>query len=190
MLDAPVSGALPIVAEEVVPSEPPMAAALGAPGCSRACRDPRARVHACPGPRVQPAATSVSKPAPRRKARRPAGQPDAASVRTRKTSDLSIQLMGASSLDAVAQFVRVNRLSSVRCGSIDASFTAAWYVVLKGNAGLSQAQRSPAVASPAEGGALAQVLCPGESPSRPAGRGWGLRNRPDPNGLDCRPLVG
>ena len=63
---------------------------------------------------------------------------------------LSIQLMGASSLDAVAQFVRVNRLADQVWIYRTTYHGSPWYVVLKGDyVGLSQAQAAIRQLSPA-----------------------------------------
>ncbi|MFR9704283.1 SPOR domain-containing protein [Aeromonas sanarellii] len=153
MLDVPVSGALPIVAEEVVPSEPPMAAASSAPlVAAEPAAIPEPVSTPAPEPVSKPAATSVSKPAPapQGKASGKVSLTPASVLHQKNINHLSIQLMGASSLDAVAQFVRVNRLVGQVWIYQTRFHGSPWYVVLKGEyAGLSQTQAAIRQLSPA-----------------------------------------
>ena len=109
-------------------------------------RSPRVSAYA------KPAATSVSKPAPapQGKASGKVSLTPASVLHQKNINHLSIQLMGASSLDAVAQFVRVNRLVGQVWIYQTRFHGSPWYVVLKGEyAGLSQAQAAIRQLSPA-----------------------------------------
>jgi len=150
MLDVPVSGALPIVAEEIVPSEPPMPAAPSAP---LVAAEPAANPEPTAAP-TRPAAKSLSKPAPasepQSKASGKVSLTPASVLQQKNINHLSVQLMGASSLDAVAQFVRANRLADQVWIYRTHFHGSPWYVVLKGDyADLSQAQAAIRQLSPA-----------------------------------------
>ncbi|MFC5705071.1 SPOR domain-containing protein [Aeromonas eucrenophila] len=155
MLDVPVSGALPIAAEEVVAPEPPMPAAPAAPlVVAEPAAVPEPVSTPAPEPVSKPAAKSVSKPAPapapQGKASGKVSLTPASVLQQKNINHLSIQLMGASSLDAVAQFVRANRLAD-QVWIYQTNFHGSpWYVVLKGDyADLSQAQAAIRQLSPA-----------------------------------------
>lgn len=152
MLDVPVSGALSSAVEEVIAPEPPMPAAPLVVAEPAATPEPVSTP--APEPVSKPAAKSVSKPAP---ASEPQGKASgkvsltpASVLQQKNINHLSIQLMGAGSLDAVTQFVRANRLAD-QVWIYQTSFHGSpWYVVLKGDyADLSQAQAAIRQLSPA-----------------------------------------
>ena len=98
-------------------------------------RDPRARVHACPGARVQAGSDIGVQTGPRaaRQGVRQVSLTPASVLHQKNINHLSIQLMGASSLDAVAQFVRANRLVGQVWIHQTRFHGSPWYVVLKGS---------------------------------------------------------
>ena len=154
MLDVPASGALPIVAEDVVLPEPPIPAPSAPLVAIEPAAIPEPVSTPAPEPVRKPAAKSLSKPAtvpePQGKVSGKVNLTPASVLHQKNINHLSIQLMGASSLDAVAQFVRVNRLVG-QVWIYQTRFNGSpWYVVLKGEyAGMSQAQAAIRTLSPA-----------------------------------------
>lgn len=154
MLDVPASGALPIVAEDVVLPEPPIPAPSAPLVAIEPAAIPEPVSTPAPEPVSKPAAKSLSKPAtvpePQGKASGKVNLTPASVLHQKNINHLSIQLMGASSLDAVAQFVRVNRLADQVWIYRTNYHGSPWYVVLKGDyVGLSQAQAAIRQLSPA-----------------------------------------
>ena len=154
MLDVPASGALPIVAEDVVLPEPPIPAPSAPLVAIEPAAIPEPVSTPAPEPVRKPAAKSLSKPAtvpePQGKASGKVNLTPASVLHQKNINHLSIQLMGASSLDAVAQFVRVNRLADQVWIYRTNYHGSPWYVVLKGDyVGLSQAQAAIRQLSPA-----------------------------------------
>ncbi|PJC92855.1 hypothetical protein CUC44_12245 [Aeromonas lusitana] len=139
MLEMPVSGALPVAPEEVVVPELPMPLSA-AQSASLA----KAKPAVPPEPVSRPAPTSVPKASAPKSSGRAPGKLSLTPVSVLKQKNinhLSVQLMGASSLDAVEQFVHTNRLAGKVWVYQTSRNGDPWYVVLQGDhAGMSQAQ--------------------------------------------------
>lgn len=140
MLDMPVSGALPIATDAATEPKPPLqiSAVPSAPL-------PVAKPAASPKPVSKPAPKSVSKPTPasesQGKASGKLSLTPVSVLHQKNINHLSVQLMGASSLDTVEQFVLANRLAGKVWVYQTSRHGSPWYVVLQGDhAGMSQAQ--------------------------------------------------
>ena len=132
MVDQPVSGAVPIVAEERVVPKPPMLVPAS---------DPLPEAPSAAKPTASP------EPVPKPEAKQPEREPSkvrltSANILNQKNSNhLSVQLMGSSSLDAIEQFVLANQLADKVWTYQTRRHGSPWYVVLKGDhANLTQAQ--------------------------------------------------
>lgn len=114
----------------------------------------KAAVPSEPGPKpaAKPAPTSESKPEIKPAATAPGkvSLTPARVLQQKNGNHLSVQLMGSSSLAAIAQFVLANRLAG-QVWVYQTRFNGSpWYVVLKGEyAGMSQAQAAIRTLSPA-----------------------------------------
>ena len=142
-----------IAAQEKVAHQPPMGIPASLPP---AAPQPAAKDPVPSEPASKPAPTSESKPEIKPAAKAQATAPGKVSLTPAKVlqqkndNHLSVQLMGSSSLEAIAQFVLANRLTG-QVWVYQTRFNGSpWFVVLKGEyAGMSQAQAAIRTLSPA-----------------------------------------